>query len=121
MIKVRFELFADEDPLGIYSFFLDKARDIQNGGEEFCYSKDWLGIWWPADEYMFIKLTVENKIDDFYTEAETILYHPYDFSILNAIRINKELLKQPDGDLDKWLKEVVWWGNKKGAYLNAAG
>ena len=113
--KVQFERLADKDPLDIYSFFLDKARDIQNGGEEFCYSKEWLGIWWPPDEYMFIKLTVEGKIDEFYKEAETILGHS------DAVRRNRELLKQPDGDLDKWLKEVVWWGNKKGAYLNVAG
>jgi len=100
----------------IREFFLEKARNIQQGGEEFCESKEWLGIWWPADEYMFIKLTVEGKINSFYEE-----FIPHLGFVGPYIRKNKKRLKQPDGDLDKWLREVVWWGNKKGDYLNASG
>ena len=42
----------------VQGFFLDKAGDIQRGGSEYCRSEAWLGIWWPADEYVLIKLSV---------------------------------------------------------------
>src|SRR3989454_6405874 len=52
------------------SFFRAKARDIQSGGPEYCHSGRWLDIWWPADEYMLIKLCAEERLDAFYREAE---------------------------------------------------
>ena len=58
---------------GISDFFLSKARSIQNGGPEFMYSPDWLGIYWNADEYVFIELTVESKLEAFYDEAGNLL------------------------------------------------
>ena len=58
----------------IGAFFTEKAEDIQNGGFEFCNSPDWLDIWWPADEYMFIKLCREHKLDVFYQEAGELLH-----------------------------------------------
>jgi len=107
--------------LKIWHFFLDKAKEIQDGGEEFCYSEDWLGIWWPADEYAFIMLTVTNRIDKFYKESERLLRRiSWGKDVAKAVYLNKELLSQPEGDLDTWLRETVWYGNKKGAYLNVA-
>src|SRR3990167_4830388 len=106
---------------GILKFFIDKARDIQNGGEEFCYSSKWLQIWWPADEYIFINLSVQKRIYQFYSESLWLLSQlHFGIDVIGAVRRNRKLLKQPDSDLDKWLKETVWWGNKKGAYLNAS-
>jgi hypothetical protein len=61
----------------IYKFFIKEAESIQGGGEEYVYSKEWLGIYWPADEYMFIYLTVEKKWDQFYKEASILLRDIY--------------------------------------------
>jgi radical SAM superfamily enzyme YgiQ (UPF0313 family) len=151
------------------SFFLKKARNIQNGGPEYVQSKEWLNIWWPADEYILIKFVVEDRLDAFYQEAETLLARFLHNPLLElppvllheSILLNRSLIKKPfqteDIDLelsyniwefyrsvlrgqpiplesrptkchidrtsqtwstwDVWFREVIWWGNKKGAYL----
>ncbi len=172
-----FELFTekltDASPTlcEIRDFFQEKAVDIQNGGSEYCRSEEWLGIWWPADEYIFIKLAREDKLDAFYQEAGEILIHflkDNNFDELcpplhDALLLNRSLVKVPfqTSDLtvevsynvwemyraillsesanleqrprgyhidrtsqvwqtwNDWCREVVWWGNKKGAYLYA--
>lgn len=153
----------------VRSFFLEQARNIQNGGPEYVHSKEWLNIWWPADEYILIKLVVESRLDAFYQEAERLLtgFVRERFTDLPAallresIQLNRTLINKPfqteDLDLDPsyniwdfycsvlrgqpvplenkpskvhidrtshtystwddWLREVIWWGNKKGAYL----
>lgn len=153
----------------IDSLFREKALDIQRGGEEYCMSKEWLGIWWPADEFAYIKLAVEGSLPEFYGEAEALLGPLCDGSasvnarevLADAVRLNRALMKQPmnkggeivdlgfnlyeafraelrgetiplkegrysyqvediaEGwaSLDEWCREVVWYGNKKGAYL----
>ena len=168
------ELFMREGINGdtiseINSFFTEKAKDIQSGGFEFCNSPDWLDIWWPADEYMFIKLCRENKLDIFYQEAGELLKLFLDSQFIDfptnlldqSIMLNRELVKLPFQKEDtyittsyniweffqsvlvgkpilldevgctyhinragfswssweKWYREVVWYGNKKGAYL----
>ena len=168
------ELFMREGINGdtiseINSFFTEKAKDIQSGGFEFCNSPDWLDIWWPADEYMFIKLCRENKLDIFYQEAGKLLKLFLDSQFIDfptdlldqSIMLNRELVKLPFQEEDtyittsyniweffqsvlvgkpilldevgctyhinragfswssweKWYREVVWYGNKKGAYL----
>ncbi len=149
--------------------FLAEAASIQNGGPEYVFSEEWLGIYWPADEYMFIDLTVNGRMGAFYTEAARLLHaltadaaHALPSGALDeAVRLNRALLSQPfvtddleidldydllrfwDGvragkpvpltrnrhtvliersrnafnDLNEWCRRVVWWGNKKGAYL----
>jgi hypothetical protein len=142
---------------------------LQKGGSENTLSREWLDIYWPEDEYAFIKLSRENKLDAFYTECEKLLKRymeaqgltlPNDL-LHQAIHFNRQLVKQPfqltditmeysfniweyyrsiiEGnpvDLeskptkyvvarsesywvtwDDWCREVVWYGNKKGAYL----
>lgn len=170
------ERFLDKDILRGYpmiekiqAFFEAKARDIQSGGEEYCYSKEWLGIWWPADEYIFIELTATKGLAEFYREAEELLVvffaangSPEFPNILrDAIKVNQALLKSPfaKGDINlqihwdilefrnqilrgenrdlqngdfiysinrtrekwvsfnDWCQDVVWYGNKRGAYL----
>jgi radical SAM superfamily enzyme YgiQ (UPF0313 family) len=153
----------------VRDFFLDKARDIQDGGAEYCRSEAWLNIWWPADEYILIRLAVEGRLDAFYEEAERRLAAFLADRLLavprpllhEAVRLNHALLKQPfqradlrielswnlwefyqaalrgDGvplearpsvyrvdrtrmvwpSWDDWCREVIWYGNKKGAYL----
>ena len=43
----------------IRDFFLTEAAAIQQGGPEYVFSENWLSIYWPADEYIYIKLTEE--------------------------------------------------------------
>ena len=150
-------------------FFLAKARDIQSGGEEYCYSKEHLGIFWPADELFLIRLATAGDLQTFYREAEEALARFLAARAANvprvvlhdAIRLNQALIKQPfqSGNLvvdlgwnvwelyrgavrgesvdlverssrylvdrtterwdswAEWCQKVVWWGNKRGAYL----
>ncbi len=171
------ETFLDADPekwplIGeIAEFFKAFARQLQAGGDEYVFSDEWLSIYWPADEYLFIKLVSENRIADFYREARDILGQfvasddPATHRVLDdAIRINQAMLKLPfcddvleidcgmdilkfhnnvlqgrveylaaepasyriDRSVDKWnefdtwCREVVWYGNKKGAYFYRA-
>jgi len=168
------ELFVTSDHTSpilseIHSFFVDKAVDIQSGGAEYCESKKWLNIWWPADELILIKLCTENKLSSFYVETEKAInrlmkqkelleYFPV---IHESIYLNHNIIKLPfqDKDLDvhlsynvwdayqaairgkdflvekgrfdyqidrtsdkwvsweDWCKRVIWYGNKKGAYI----
>lgn len=154
----------------IRNFFLQKAIELQKGGPEFCESQKWLNIWWPADELVFITLCTENKLKQFYTEAENVLNNIVNAKkgkeevnsvIKEAITLNCNLLKMPFQErnlhvtlsyniwqvyhsaikglsvplikgpyhllIDKesikwtsweeWCRDVVWYGNKKGAYL----
>lgn len=151
----------------VRDFFDDFARKIQDGGPEYVYSPEWLGIYWPADEYIFIKLTADNRLAAFYDECRRLLHALAPASAPNraildeAIRLNNVLVKQPGQhrdvtvpcsvdlmafyrgvlngerielkaqpvhyavrrsaetwpDFQDWCREVVWYGNKKGAYL----
>ncbi|CAO3411503.1 radical SAM protein [Azospirillum largimobile] len=171
-----FRMFMDVDrsryPLlgEIRDFFISEAAGIQAGGTEYTYAPDWLGIYWPADEYVFIKMTAEKSLDRFYEEAKSLLLplvaaHPAEDGmeeiVGEAFMINRRLVHQPfltqdehvdmaysvidfyNGvvkgvpvplerrpnrvhirrshrpytDFQLWCREIVWWGNKKGAYL----
>ena len=154
----------------IRDFFIDEAAKIQAGGTEYILAPEWLGIFWPEDEYIFIKMTAEQTLANFYDEAEQLLRglaieHGADERMLAAlsdsIQLNHALLHQPfahddievelnynvqqvyEGvlrgekvkleatpirvriersrrsydDFQAWCREIVWWGNKKGAYL----
>src|SRR6266508_1293231 len=160
----RFPMIAE-----INAFFHKEAHSIQQGGSEYVFSKEYLGIYWPADEYIFVELTAKGKFDAFYAESGKLLAEtvsakaaglPMDI-IDEAIRLNHALVHQPFAkdslkirlsydlldywhkvrggeqavltekplaievdraakpydDFQKWCREIVWWGNKKGAYL----
>jgi tRNA A37 methylthiotransferase MiaB len=169
------ETFADGAPedssvlAQVQAFFRARARDIQAGGPEYCRSEEWLNIWWPADEYILIRLCVEGRLGAFYAEAERRLTRLLaergrslpDGVLHEAVLLNRSLVKLPfvrtDLELelghniwefyrgvlrgvpaplaavpsryridrtsrtwsswDDWCREVVWYGNKKGAYL----
>ena len=153
----------------IQTLMEEQGRTIQSGGPEYMRSEDWLNIWWFVDEYVLIKLVVENKLHEFYVEAENVLAQlledrnvvlPVDL-LHESIQLNESLIKLPfqtetlslqlsyniweyyrailiqgEVDLEKidsvyhidrvtrtwqtwddWLREVIWFGNKKGAYL----
>ncbi len=157
----------------IRDFFIEEAAKIQAGGTEYILAPEWLNIFWPMDEYIFIKMTVEKTLHDFYDEAARLLRelareHNADettsVALTDAIRLNRALLHQPFefedieievsynvrevyqgvlkgervalkraparirierarrsyDDFQTWCREIVWWGNKKGAYLYGA-
>jgi len=153
----------------IHNSFVDAAIRIQNGGSEFCESKKWLNLLWPDDELQLINLCTENRLNNFYFEAEELLkimlkdkFVEIPETLLHeTIKLNKSLIKHPfqEEDLEvncsyniwefyqnqligveipieeipskylidrttetwssweDWCQEVIWYGNKKGAYL----
>jgi radical SAM superfamily enzyme YgiQ (UPF0313 family) len=54
-------------------FCLDFAGRMQKGGDEYVYAEDWLGLFWTVDEYLLIKLCLENRLADLYAEAREAL------------------------------------------------
>ncbi|MBV5322386.1 MAG: cobalamin-dependent protein [Ilumatobacteraceae bacterium] len=171
LIESFMNVSADDYPLiaQIRDFFLQEASSIQQGGSEYVYSKEYLGIYWPADEFQFIRLSVEGRLAALYEEADRLLRsqlveNPESMAqhvLADALKLNIALIKQPGvtsdihvdldfdlisfyqnirsgkmaeiqkkpttvhversaayyDDLQRWCREVVWWGNKKGAYL----
>jgi radical SAM superfamily enzyme YgiQ (UPF0313 family) len=171
LIEAFLDVEENDYPLiaEIRDFFEKTAHDIQGGGFEYVYSEKWLGIFWPADEYIFIKFAEEGKWPAFFAEAEKLIVRSLqndDASLpagilSDAIELNRQMINQPyldedqslqlnfnilefcEGvktgqpvdlahqpaaifinraeaaydDFDAWCQEVVWWGNKKGAYL----
>jgi len=172
--KSVFESFMSKDltpyPVlkSIKDFFNDKAKDIQNGGEEYCLAKEYLNVFWPADELMLIKLVFEGGLDAFYAEMSAFLRgivgleYKDIFNILTeSAKLNRAMLKLPNqtenikldvkyniweyfqavvqgeeisleecektitidrttttwNDTDTYCREVIWYGNKMGAYL----
>lgn len=173
--RTLIEIFSECDDrefsviMEIKNFFREKARAIQQGDVEYCAAPEWLNIWWPADEYIFIKLISGGKIARFYEEAERAIVKffadrqmTFDSELLHeCVYLNRSLIKEPfqDEDLsitlsyniwdfyqsvlkenrvpfekktvihridrtserwmswDEWCKLVVWFGNKKAAYL----
>jgi radical SAM superfamily enzyme YgiQ (UPF0313 family) len=168
-----FESFAAPDPArfprlaAIAAFFESEARRVQAGGAEMVYSSEWLGIFWPADEYVFVELAVTGQLQEFYAEAAALLAGMAADSgvaaaVEDAVRLNHLLLKLPDraddvdvglshdlpgfytrmlhgedarlecrpttyrvlrsgetwADWPTWMREVVWYGHRKGAYLH---
>ncbi len=87
----------------IRDHFCSRAEIIQNGGPEYYYSKEWLGIWWPDDEYQLIRLSAEGKLGIFYEESrkllETLLKKTQNYDsiplVAESVKINHALLKQP--------------------------
>ena len=103
---------------GLVSFFEEKARDIQQGGSEYCLGIDWLPISWPADEYNFIRLCFDDTLADFYREAEILLsdlFHEHGVNLSpdilrDAILLNRSLIKRPfmDGSVEVKLSYNIW-------------
>jgi len=87
----------------IVSLFNKKALSIQSGGVECIPSEKWLDIYWPADEFVFIKFCTENNLLKFYEEAKKIISSNLQKlgivipeNLLNDVfTSNFELIKQP--------------------------
>lgn len=87
----------------IREFFDNYAHQIQDGAVEYVFSDKWLGIHWPADEFVFIDLVAGGKLDSFYAEAERLVLAtirefrslvPLE-TIADAFRLNRALVKEP--------------------------
>ncbi len=169
MVESFLDVTAKACPViaGVRDHFLKRAAIIQDGSSEFCHSLEWLNVWWPDDEYMFIELTTSGRIAAFYHEAgrlmkELAIRHGHEKLgpvIDNATSLNGAAVNQPGNlddlvvntgsnvyeiyrdrlhgqstplsmgrhsyrieranavheDLAGWFREVVWFGNKKGA------
>ena len=89
---------------GLRRFCLDFAERIQQGESEYPLSEEWLGSHWTVDEFLFIKLCLEDRVEDVYAEAADalakLLPPPTDEidakRILDdAIRLNSARLRRP--------------------------
>ena len=114
--------FGDEKDFPILSrvrqFFIAKARDIQNGAEEFCRAPQWLDLWWPTDEYMLIELATSGEMHGFYEEATRALKlflaergkEEYDEVLNEAVALNEQMFKMPFQTQNRVLKlsHNVW-------------
>lgn len=172
-----FEAFLRADPArhpvisGIVRFFEQEARSIQSGGPEYFPAPEYLDVFWPHDEYVFIRLTLGDQLETFYTEALDIAGELAEARcgsrpawLEEAVLLNRMLMRTPQfhgsavaeckaniyeyytgvlrgapvalepvpcayridsdekpwSDPDAWMREVVWWGNKKGLYAYKA-
>ncbi len=104
---------ADQGSLRwINRIFHREARSIQQGGPEYIHAPEYLDIYWPADEWVFIALTHTDLLEKFYREASQVVQ-----GVETEAKRNQAQLNLPGEDFQKWCREVVWWGNKRGGYL----
>ena len=100
----------------ILDFFCSFSKDMQDGTqEEFFHSPECLDILWPPDEYALIKLCRENKLVEFYKEAEQILTQLVEPDkpigpLLEAVKLNQSLIKLPfqTTDVEIILSYNIW-------------
>ena len=88
-------------------FCLDFAGRMQGGGDEYVYSEDWLDQFWTVDEYLLIRLCLEDRLADLYAEArETLMpllppataeLDPSE-ALGDAIRLNEARTRHPLSD-----------------------
>ena len=88
-------------------FCLAYAREMQQGGDEYIYSADWLGQYWTVDEFLLIRLCLEDRLADIYAEAAHVLeplLPPADGeldparALDDAIKLNEARLRHPLAD-----------------------
>jgi hypothetical protein len=108
-VRRQVEALAAADPArfpvigSLFSTFTNHALDIQRGGNEYLASREWLGIYWPADQHALITLATTFKTDDFYAEVEEVLFALIrngeaggDRSVLHdAVELNRHMLRLP--------------------------
>jgi radical SAM superfamily enzyme YgiQ (UPF0313 family) len=93
---------------GMVSELKKIAVETQKGNGEYVPSKEWLNVWWPADEYLFIRMIFNKELDLFYDEAEKLLSDYLKSNKLElqnnllkeSILLNKSLIKTPSSDND---------------------
>jgi hypothetical protein len=102
------------------------AERMQHGGDEYVYSEDWLDQFWTVDEYLLIKVCLEDRLADLYAEARdalTPLLPPATddldprLALEDAIRLNEARMRHPladgrvlvhcDHDIDAFCEAVL--------------
>ena len=88
-------------------FCLDYARQMQEGADEYIFSPDWLGQYWTIDEFLLIRLCLEDRLADVYAEAAHVLapllppaeeeLDPADV-LDDVIKLNEARLRHPLAD-----------------------
>lgn len=95
----------------LVEFLRERADQLSKGGDEYCLSDQWLPIWWPVGEFLYIKLIKEDKLDEFSRQAADFFSgltknpeesHPI---IKECADLNKKLLILPTT-----LKDTEWEG-----------
>lgn len=89
------------------SFCLDFADGMQRGGDEYVHSADWLDQYWTVDEFLLIRLCLEDRLSDLYAEARDTLapllpaategWDPV-VALDDAIRLNEARMRHPRAD-----------------------
>jgi radical SAM superfamily enzyme YgiQ (UPF0313 family) len=87
----------------------DKARSIQQGGEEYFPIPEAGGLLWPGDQRSLISLVLDDQVGDFYQEVGDLLGavleergHPEDRILLDeALTFNRATLTLPFEPADK--------------------
>lgn len=105
LIEAFMEAASEKFPLlaEIQQIFEWKARDMAAGNSEYMAARDYLAIWWPVDQYVFIKLVVEERIDELYAESRALLMSVLDIDdgtddedlLADTLALNKVLLRLP--------------------------
>ena len=54
--------------------FRSQARETQSLGNEYFYDRDWLNVYWTADEHAFISLVASESLRDFLVEIRNMLF-----------------------------------------------
>lgn len=120
MIEAIIQADAEAFPVcaGVRALFRQRALAVQAGEPDYMPSEEWLGLWWPMDQYAFIHLATQGLLDDFYAEVEIILSQLLDrqeiaFSALllhEALLLNQSLLRLPFmfSDLTLSLSFNIW-------------
>ncbi len=79
----------------------EQARRIQQGAVEYIAEPRWGNILWPGDQYLYLRLVTEARLEAFYAEARGALGallpdDPEEQTILDeAFTLNGELLRLP--------------------------
>ena len=86
-------------------FCLDYAGRMQQGADEYILSTEWLGQYWTIDEFLLIRLCLEDRLADVYREAAHALaplLPPADDDELDpqgvlsdAIKLNRARVRDP--------------------------
>jgi 2-(S-pantetheinyl)-carbapenam-3-carboxylate methyltransferase len=88
-----------------------KAREIQAGGSSYFADPDAGNLLWPADQHLLIRLVLDERLADFYREAEAALREllaqrgvaDFDELLADACELNRALLRLPGQTRDAWL------------------
>ena len=104
-VRAQVEALGAADPVrfpvvaSVFAAFTAHAGAIQQGGNEYLASREWLGIYWAPDQHALITLATTFKTDDFYAEADTILSSlasDQDRALLHdAVELNRHMLRLP--------------------------